>query len=295
MPTPAATVSVIIPTFNRPEMLARALHSVLSQTYQDFEVIVVDDHSIMQSVAKTVQAFGDRRLRYIRHCRNLGPSAARNTAIDSATGQYLAFLDDDDHWLAPKLALQLQALEQYDAVLCAAINSSGRRRECYRQGPVEMAVLRRGNIFPPSGLAARAGVFRDLRFDVELPSSVGEDWDLYIRIAREFRLGYLSTPLFVYNDDVDVRRITSEQADMPIAALERRTRVVHKHKEFFGWFWSRYHIASTLLIYIARRRNKWSQIYYAVRRAGLVAVSAVFVRRLARRLNQTLADFAFTR
>lgn len=279
----APSVSVIIPTFNRCRLLEKAITSVLAQTLKDLEIIVIDDAS-SDGTQTVVQNINDPRVRYIRQTRNSGPAAARNIGIEQSRGHYIAFLDDDDVWLSQKLERQLKELVTYDALLCAAISSSGRKRESCRSGPITESVLRRGNIFPPSGLIARATVFRTLKFDTTLPNSVGEDWDLYIRLAGSFRLGFLDEPLFIYNDNTDAPRITSEQAFLSIDALERRVQVVLKHRDFFGPFWARYHIASTLLSYIAQRKGKWKQIYYAIQRAGLVPVSAVFARRIIRRI-----------
>jgi len=102
-------ISVIIPTHNRADLLPRAIKSVLDQTFTDFEVIIVDDASIDDTEA-VVKQMGDNRVRYIRHTHNLGGSAARNTGIREARGEYIAFLDDDDEYLPEKLKMMLQAL-----------------------------------------------------------------------------------------------------------------------------------------------------------------------------------------
>src|SRR5690606_27477811 len=91
-------VSVIIPTYQRPKLLLRALHSVQRQTYQQLEILVVDDGS-QDDTASVVRRLPDRRIRYLRHERNTGlPAAARNTGIRAADGACIAFLDDDDEW-----------------------------------------------------------------------------------------------------------------------------------------------------------------------------------------------------
>jgi glycosyltransferase involved in cell wall biosynthesis len=97
---------VIVPTFNRAGFIDRSLGSVLNQTHQDFEVIVVDDAST-DGTEDAVKAISDPRIRYIRHQANRGPSATRNTGIMNAIGDYIAFLDSDDEWLPEKLEKQL--------------------------------------------------------------------------------------------------------------------------------------------------------------------------------------------
>ena len=90
-------ISVIIPLFNKSSYIARALNSVLNQTYQDFEVIVVDDGSTDDG-AEIVVGFNDSRIRLIRQ-ENRGVSAARNRGVNEATSDFIAFLDADDEWM----------------------------------------------------------------------------------------------------------------------------------------------------------------------------------------------------
>ena len=91
------TLTTIIPTYNRAALVKRAIQSVLNQTFQDFEIIVVDDSSV-DNTEEVVKGFRDDRIRYIRHPNNKGLPAGRNTGIKVASGEYIAFLDDDDEW-----------------------------------------------------------------------------------------------------------------------------------------------------------------------------------------------------
>ena len=105
------TVSVIISTYNRAHLIGRAIQSVLDQTYQDFEIIVVDDAST-DNTEEVVSNFDDERIRYIRLKENSGTSATpRNTAIKIARGKYIAFQDSDDEWLPEKLKKQIRLFE----------------------------------------------------------------------------------------------------------------------------------------------------------------------------------------
>lgn len=103
----APTVSVIIPVYNRSQAVVRAISSVRAQTFQDFELIVVDDGST-ESLAAAVSSVKDSRLRLVAHKRNRGPAAARNTGVAKAKGRFVAFLDSDDEWLPEKLERQLR-------------------------------------------------------------------------------------------------------------------------------------------------------------------------------------------
>ncbi|MBD2459423.1 glycosyltransferase family 2 protein [Oscillatoria sp. FACHB-1407] len=102
-------VSVIIPVYNGDRYLSEAIESVLQQTYQSFEVIVVDDGST-DNTATVAQQFGDT-IRYL-YQENGGTAAARNTGIQMAQGDFLAFLDADDLWLEHKLAVQVRAFAE---------------------------------------------------------------------------------------------------------------------------------------------------------------------------------------
>jgi glycosyltransferase involved in cell wall biosynthesis len=105
------TVSVVIPTYNRAALIARSLHSVLNQSYRDFEVIVVDDGSTDET-AGVVAGFRDQRITYTRLARNTGAGAARNVGIQASKGKFLAFQDSDDEWLPEKLSKHMLVFAQ---------------------------------------------------------------------------------------------------------------------------------------------------------------------------------------
>ncbi len=113
-------VSVIIPVWNAMDTAPRAIASVFAQTYTDYEVIVVHDGSTDETPAMLAR-FGDR-IRVIRQS-NSGASKARNTGVSASSGEYLAFLDDDDEWMADKLALSVPVLEQEPE--CALVYTRG--------------------------------------------------------------------------------------------------------------------------------------------------------------------------
>ncbi|WP_328517201.1 glycosyltransferase family 2 protein [Haladaptatus caseinilyticus] len=103
-------MSVIVPTYNRAHSLPRTIESVLSQTLEDIELIIVDDASD-DNTTEVVASYDDDRIRFYKHEENQGASAARNTGIEHAEGQYMAFLDSDDVWLPTKLEKQVLTLE----------------------------------------------------------------------------------------------------------------------------------------------------------------------------------------
>jgi glycosyltransferase involved in cell wall biosynthesis len=111
------SVSVVIPTYNRARTIERAIDSVLAQTFQDFEVIVVDDGS-QDETKGVLSRFGDRIRLIIQE--NRGVSAARNTGIQAAHGKWIAFLDSDDEWHPAKLEKQMECLQKHGATICFA-------------------------------------------------------------------------------------------------------------------------------------------------------------------------------
>ena len=191
---------MVLPTYNRPEFLKRAIRSVLNQTFGDFELIVVDDASA-EDPRPVVDAFHDDRVRLIRHLENRGNAAARNTAIAAARGRFLAFLDDDDEWAPDKLALQVPMLVESEPdealVYCARrLLSDGRELGIdapAKEGWVLDELLPWGLMSCPSVLLKREVIDRVGPFDERL--SRGVDDDLWRRIARHYRVRYLDRVL----------------------------------------------------------------------------------------------------
>ena len=99
-------ISVIVPTAHRPQLLMRAVNSVLTQSMSDLEVVVVIDGPDLET-RELLSGIADRRLRFTQNPRSLGGAGARNVGIKAARGEWIAFLDDDDEWLRDKLELQL--------------------------------------------------------------------------------------------------------------------------------------------------------------------------------------------
>ena len=104
-------VSVIMPTYNRAHLLPRAIKSVLSQTFKDFELIIIDGGSI-DNTEDVVKSFKDPRIIYINQGINQGISAAKNVGIMKAKGKYIAFIDSDDEWFSIKLEKQVKVFQK---------------------------------------------------------------------------------------------------------------------------------------------------------------------------------------
>ena len=114
-------VSVVIPTLNRPKLLLRAINSVLRQTHRDIEVIVVIDGPDSNTVS-AVRTVNDPRLQVIVNPQSLTAAGARNAGADHARGEWIAFLDDDDEWLACKLERQIAFTSGHAPALFSCLN-----------------------------------------------------------------------------------------------------------------------------------------------------------------------------
>jgi glycosyltransferase involved in cell wall biosynthesis len=204
---PSPKVSVVIPTCNRAELLRCAISSVLSQTWQDFELLVVDDAS-SDATPQAVRDFPDPRIHYIRHDERKGGSAARNTGIDCARGQYVAFLDDDDEWLPVKLEKQIKLFEGSPTSLGLVYTGywiiereNGKviqQTTPVKRGDLSQEIFVRNWVGGTSSVAIRKACFETVGgFDPALPSF--QDYDMWIRLAQRFELAFVAEPLLKYH------------------------------------------------------------------------------------------------
>lgn len=233
-------ISVIIPLYNKASYIERTLHSVLSQSYGDFEIIVVDDGSTDDSV-RIVESLEDSRIRLLRQ-ENAGAAAARNTGIQAAKGEWIAFLDADDEWLAEKLRKQMEAVRCHPDIKWTAggfIRTAGSRlisrEEQFDNGWFESKYVLRDALLPLAyGRHIWTGtvmVKRDVLLEVggqspfDTSLRVSEDLDLWARMALKYpRLLYLKQPLAKYNAGLEdsLTATTIPTADMSPCVLSRR-------------------------------------------------------------------------
>jgi glycosyltransferase involved in cell wall biosynthesis len=194
-------VSVVIPSYNRPQWLLEAVRSVQAQTLRDLEIIIVDDGSDLKS--SLMQEFSsDRRLRFERRPHR-GASAARNFGIALASGEYIAFLDSDDLFLPQKLAIQVAAMDASPRSLMshtsyARMDSTGTDLQVVSAGRFDGAVypqiIRECPIATPTVMLRRDLLLASgLAFDEGV--SVGEDVMLWVDIARLQPLLGIDIPL----------------------------------------------------------------------------------------------------
>lgn len=241
------TVSVIIPTYNRANLVGKAIKSVLSQTYQDFEIIVIDDGST-DNTEETVKSFNNFKIRYICHSDNRGISAARNTGIRASRGEYIALLDSDDEWLPEKLDKQIKILQDGPPELGVVysdllyIDENGKNmnklRNPKKEGYIYEDLLGENCIGPPSTLLIRKECFHKVGLFDDLVNGM-EDWDLSIRIAKYYRFSHIKIPLMKYrlhsnqiSKNLRVKNIAAKRILVKYASELEIRRVAHS-KHYF--------------------------------------------------------------
>lgn len=196
--TPPA-VSIIIPTYNRPELLREALDSIAAQTFRDYEVIVVDDGS----TPPIAEAIVDHPVRpkIIRQNRQ-GPGAARNRGIAEAKSDLVAFLDSDDLWMPTKLERFVAALRENPAIsifygpmvpIDAQRHEVAGRTKARRAGRITEALFKSCFVDVPTVVCRKDVLTRAGGFDASLP--VCEDYDLWLRVSLTEPFGLIEEPL----------------------------------------------------------------------------------------------------
>ncbi|MBE0534890.1 MAG: glycosyltransferase family 2 protein [Phycisphaerae bacterium] len=238
------SISVVIPAYNCGKYLARAIDSVLAQRRAADEIIVVDDGST-DNTAEVAARYGGR-IRFLQQA-NAGASAARNTGIEAAMGEWVAFLDADDEWLPTKLQMQAAVLERHPQLAWATGNYIGctcltEQRSAHV--PVEKArALTRGeevvDFFGATvkdiwGCTDTMLVRRHALLEAGLFTpglAWGEDFDMWWRIAYRYpKIGYVAEPLAVYHLDVEGSVIrTYQDAAATCALIERHLGLSREH------------------------------------------------------------------
>jgi len=202
----APKVSVILPTYNRAHIIEKAIQSVLKQTYQDFEIIIIDDGS-KDDTEKIIRGFQekDNRIKYIRFEENKGAAAARNAGINMSKGEYITFQDSDDEWVIDKLEKQMKVIETSSeniVVYCGFWRIDGDEKTYIpdinisnREGNIHKELLKRNFIGTPSILLLKKNLEKIGMFDENL--SRLQDWDLAIRLSKYYNFKLIDEPLYI--------------------------------------------------------------------------------------------------
>jgi glycosyltransferase involved in cell wall biosynthesis len=268
------TVSVVIPTHDRKDLLLLAVRSVLRQRDVEFEVLVVDDGST-DGTSAAVESLDEPRIRILRHERARGVATARNVGVAAARGSWIALLDDDDAWSPDKLALQLGAAEDagsawvYGGMVEIDLHGRLLGGDPPPSPELLLSVLARKNLMPAgcSNVVVRAEELSAVGgFDPGLRHLA--DWDLWLRLAQIGLPALSRAPVVAY-------RIHPAQATLDTAGMVAEARVLESRygadpASIYRWLaWS--HLRN------GRRRAAFGAYALAVRTGDLLSLGRMAV------------------
>jgi glycosyltransferase involved in cell wall biosynthesis len=263
-------VSVIIPCLNRETLVGEAIESAVNQTYQNLEIIVVNDGST-DGTENVVLSYTKKttKVRYFKHEVNKGIPAARNNGIQNSLGEYVAFLDSDDTWLPKKIEMQLAIFSQHSEKELGVVWSDayytdklGNTTTSGVKVPDDLAslsaqeLLRKlflGNFVLAGTSMIRRSCFDKLGLLDERIKGGGDDYDLWIRLAPHYKFVYLPNPLAVVQLHEENHYSTERSCRDTLLIL---TKAITRHPELAALrpmkFSKLYH---TLGIYYLERGN----------------------------------------
>ena len=210
-------VSVVIPTYNRRGMVQDAIDSVFSQTYRPLELIVVDSGS--NDGTKEAVLGLDKGVIYLES-KTKGPSSARNMGISSATGDYIAFLDDDDLWHPEKIEIQIEFLKRHPDVAMVSSDTVSQdeditpKNEPWIFGDLYPRLFMESFVSTPTVVVRRDVVEEVGGFNEKYIRA--EDYDLWLKIAKVFPIAHLKAPLVLVRKSPN--RLSGDKIDLRITA-----------------------------------------------------------------------------
>ena len=223
-------VTVVIPTFNHAKLLRRALDSVVAQTFDNWEAIVINNFSTDETI-EVVESYQDDRIKLINFKNNGVIAASRNQGIKNARGIYIAFLDSDDNWYSEKLQKCVEYANQGAQFICHGekwINSNFSTREIM-YGPANRAtylsLLFRGNCISTSATCIETALLRSVDgFDESTEIVTAEDYDLWMRLAA-------TNPKTVFIPEIlgEFHRLSDSASSAVLRNLSSEKIVLQKH------------------------------------------------------------------
>ena len=216
-------VTVAIPTHNRAGLLREAIDSVLQQTFQDFEVLVLDDAST-DDTPMVVDSYTDPRIRRIRHSVNVGMKANWNRGVELADGEFVTLLHDDDRWdprFLERAMVMMKQNPELGFVYSAPAGISGLSKRDRIYSPLDALdhLRKRNEVGVEAVLVRRDALIAVGRFRDRWPFSM--DWDAWLRIAARHPVGFLAESLG-YNGAGAEGRLTSRMEETPLAIARDR-------------------------------------------------------------------------
>jgi glycosyltransferase involved in cell wall biosynthesis len=214
-------ISIIIPTYNRANIITKSINSVLNQTYKNFELLIIDDNS-KDNTKQIIEQINDHRIKYIKLKKNMGSNCARNLGIKKARGAYITFQDSDDIYRADKLEKQLKNLidNKSDLDFCKVrihkryiFNAPNNIQERHILKYGLFDVLSYGNCVSTQAILVKTNIIRQFMFDNELPRL--QDYDLLLRMLPKIKVSYTKhtlVNLYVQKDSIGYSKTKLEKA-----------------------------------------------------------------------------------
>lgn len=241
-------ITIITPTFNRGHLIARAIESVLKQSYSNFEYIIVDDAST-DNTEKVIKSFSDSRIRYMKYENNGGNAVARNIGVNAATGDFIAFLDSDDEYLPYYLEQAYTRLTNsptadflWSGTKTVAIDGSfkefiwiPKRKQEPNQFLYEL------HVGIGRGFLINKKCFQNLKFDERLRTAV--DTDFLIRLRQKYNFTVLKEVLInIHTQPGSVRSYHGEKKKSYNIIIEKHKEIIEKDKYlrskfYYKLFW----------------------------------------------------------
>lgn len=228
-------ISIIVPTYNRQNLIVCSIESILNQTYKNIEIIIINDGST-DGTKDVLKKIKDSRVRVFNNENNQGASASRNIGVNKAIGSFIAFQDSDDIWYQEKLEIQYKKLitSGADAVSCSFYRKDTKGIESLvpntkiidkiteNNNIINLKQILRSNLISTQTLLIKKEVFKTLKgFDTNLKSL--EDWELAIRLLKNHKIYFLSDPLLmVFLQKNSISLNTKE-------ILRSRKKIIIKH------------------------------------------------------------------
>lgn len=226
-------VSVIIPTYNRADRIHKSIDSVVNQTYENLEIIIVDDAST-DDTKSVIEGYieADNRIKYVYNNSAVhGPSAARNCGINAATGEYICFNDSDDAFRETKVYDHIEIMRASGADISFSVKKKGAHLSpwsYFKQEDISIELILHSCFTGAPALFGKARCFKETLFDENM--NCNEDWELVIRLVRKYKLAFLNKILLDVDDTPDSVGSSAERGTkMMYYMLEKHADLYDKY------------------------------------------------------------------
>lgn len=252
----ASLVSIILPTYNGQKYLRQSIRSCLEQSYQNFELVIIDDASVPE-VRAIVDSFGDARVRYVRNDKNLGLVMSLNKGFSLAKGKYLTWTSDDNYYASKAIEIMQNALADNAAVSFVYAG--------YQVIDNDGHPLRRGRVETPEELDQdnyiggcflyRREVYETIG-DFNAEAFLAEDYEYWLRIRTKFKMKKLDEVLYFYR--AHERSLTAVHSEAKVQMQVERIR------EKFIAPWKRHYFRGKKYFYNGQKRKSWTELWLSV-------------------------------